>query len=592
MEARLKRSKVLAAAAALETFTLPELAAYAGVKETTVRSVVSRNDELFARGTDADSEGRQPAEPSSTEPRFDAHPHMVAPRGRRPARYRVRDVRALKARLSEQADDLKDFLELSSYSSGLEGRLERGFDLILDGERRLLAALETENLEDRRVFLHTALTSTHWVLDDEGSGKTPIAQFEADDSSVTGQLLRRARVLRAMTVLAAAQGNRETDQSGGSSLQERRKRLSSAAAALRHVVDAVPGDLMSAYFRLFSWAAEVEHQLPPLSVITPTDSGVEHVFPELGGQDWVGEQDAARDVVRWTPIWAKDLLSTGLVPTVVVGLDNLFHLSRFVDGRHRIRSTIFLLLDSPTDAATTVAALSGYVPLSRELGFVGLLSAAHSQVVALSTTGELVASAQALRPGRAGPGAGYLDSVETGDPLGEVFGAGAGSGGPALARSLVLHESQNALSTSARVRWYNRELRYGLGSTDAGMHVVFTTPPDLTIRDLSGELVAVEFKSYSALSTAQLLPASLRDGRLPVTPRRSRQRDVVPSPGGGWDVRMPGASRASAHEQTQEGAWRRAREIVRNAGGGEVVVYGMDGTVQRSATVGGAPKKL
>lgn len=65
----------------------------------------------------------------------------------------------------------------------------------------------------------------------------------------------------------------------------------------------------------------------------------------------------------------------------------------------------------------------------------------------------------------------------------------------------------------------------------------------------------------------------------------SRDRHVVPHPDGGWDVRAPGARRASAHTATQDEAIRRARAIVRNAGGGEVVVHRRDGTVRSSDTV-------
>lgn len=63
------------------------------------------------------------------------------------------------------------------------------------------------------------------------------------------------------------------------------------------------------------------------------------------------------------------------------------------------------------------------------------------------------------------------------------------------------------------------------------------------------------------------------------------RRHVVPSKDGGWDVRAPGAKRVSAHETTQAGAERRAKEIVGNAGGGEVVIHGRNGQVRDSDTV-------
>lgn len=62
-------------------------------------------------------------------------------------------------------------------------------------------------------------------------------------------------------------------------------------------------------------------------------------------------------------------------------------------------------------------------------------------------------------------------------------------------------------------------------------------------------------------------------------------RHVVPNPAGGWDVQKPGAGRASTHHDTQAEAIGRAREIVGNAGGGEVVVHGRDGKIRDSDTV-------
>lgn len=63
------------------------------------------------------------------------------------------------------------------------------------------------------------------------------------------------------------------------------------------------------------------------------------------------------------------------------------------------------------------------------------------------------------------------------------------------------------------------------------------------------------------------------------------KRHVVPNPGGGWDVKAPGAKRASGHHTTQVEAERRAKEIVGNEGGGEVVIHRPDGRIRDSDTV-------
>jgi len=62
-------------------------------------------------------------------------------------------------------------------------------------------------------------------------------------------------------------------------------------------------------------------------------------------------------------------------------------------------------------------------------------------------------------------------------------------------------------------------------------------------------------------------------------------RHVVPNPDGGWDVKAPGAGRASTHHNTQAEAEHRAKEIVRNNGGGEVRIHGQDGRIRDSDTV-------
>lgn len=63
------------------------------------------------------------------------------------------------------------------------------------------------------------------------------------------------------------------------------------------------------------------------------------------------------------------------------------------------------------------------------------------------------------------------------------------------------------------------------------------------------------------------------------------RRHVVPNDDGGWDVTADGAERASAKAETQTEAIDRARQIVGNAGGGEVTIHGRDGKIRDSDTV-------
>lgn len=66
---------------------------------------------------------------------------------------------------------------------------------------------------------------------------------------------------------------------------------------------------------------------------------------------------------------------------------------------------------------------------------------------------------------------------------------------------------------------------------------------------------------------------------------KANRRHVVPNKDGGWSVKKPGSSRSSARTDTQKQAQDRARDIVRNAGGGEVRIHGRDGKIRDSDTV-------
>lgn len=63
------------------------------------------------------------------------------------------------------------------------------------------------------------------------------------------------------------------------------------------------------------------------------------------------------------------------------------------------------------------------------------------------------------------------------------------------------------------------------------------------------------------------------------------ERHVTPNPDGGWDIKRPDGQRASGHFDRQSDAIDRARNIVGNSGGGEVVIHGKDGRIRDSDTI-------
>lgn len=66
---------------------------------------------------------------------------------------------------------------------------------------------------------------------------------------------------------------------------------------------------------------------------------------------------------------------------------------------------------------------------------------------------------------------------------------------------------------------------------------------------------------------------------------RRNERHVTPHPDGGWQASKPGTDRASARTETQVDAIDRARDILSNDGGGEIVIHRPDGSIRDSDTV-------
>jgi hypothetical protein len=63
------------------------------------------------------------------------------------------------------------------------------------------------------------------------------------------------------------------------------------------------------------------------------------------------------------------------------------------------------------------------------------------------------------------------------------------------------------------------------------------------------------------------------------------RRLVGPHSGGGWQVKAPGARRASMLGPAQRPLIDRARQILKNLGGGELTVQGRRGRIRKSDTI-------
>ena len=72
------------------------------------------------------------------------------------------------------------------------------------------------------------------------------------------------------------------------------------------------------------------------------------------------------------------------------------------------------------------------------------------------------------------------------------------------------------------------------------------------------------------------------------TGKGSNSHHVVPNPGGGWNVKRGGSSRASSHHDTKAEAEGRARTVSRNQGT-ELTVHNKNGQIARKDSHGGDP---
>jgi len=66
------------------------------------------------------------------------------------------------------------------------------------------------------------------------------------------------------------------------------------------------------------------------------------------------------------------------------------------------------------------------------------------------------------------------------------------------------------------------------------------------------------------------------------------EHHVVPSPGGGWDVKRNGANRASRHFDTKQEAVDRGRQISRNQES-ELIIHNLNGRISQSDSHGNDP---
>jgi hypothetical protein len=95
------------------------------------------------------------------------------------------------------------------------------------------------------------------------------------------------------------------------------------------------------------------------------------------------------------------------------------------------------------------------------------------------------------------------------------------------------------------------------------------------------DIVPTRYPTDLALNVS----AARQGGTVQGVANNRNDRHVVKNSEGGWDVVGADAKRRSAHTDTQQQAIDRAREIVHNAGGGEVVIHDRHGLIRDKDTI-------
>jgi hypothetical protein len=121
-------------------------------------------------------------------------------------------------------------------------------------------------------------------------------------------------------------------------------------------------------------------------------------------------------------------------------------------------------------------------------------------------------------------------------------------------------------------------------STPAALEARRRTPAQLAER-LVSEISATDLAT-SRIGAVQPQSEAI-GGTGPMS--NPNDRHVVPNPEGGWDVVKPNAGRSSSHHNTQAEAIDRGREIVHNAGGGELLIHGEHGQIRQKDTIAPGP---
>lgn len=354
--------QVQAAAYALRTFTVRELAAYANVTPRTVQAILRRAPSVYERVSRETSPGG---------------------RGRgRPAQvWRLADPDALmvKLRTLTTTSGVRDLnTQTSTYPPN-----ELAWDLLATAEAQLLGRRERGDQAGRTDRLRAALAATEAIVQDKVRFRSPIGRSAQGGDE---ELYARSELAYQMATreLASTQVNHwyADDNIAGENLKL-------YAAKLVEMAPALSAEAIGIYWKALSRQAEDIYNMPPLSFVTATHTNITSLYPQLGQVSWSRHVDDSLNLITWTPSWAEPFAVAGLVCEVPFGQNSDFsrHYLELTGGGRSALATTVALSVSGSEWDFRVAAESGYALVLRDWGLASVLNACRSAITTPATGG-------------------------------------------------------------------------------------------------------------------------------------------------------------------------------------------------------------
>lgn len=288
----MERLKVLAAAAALHTFTVADLVRHTGVPSNTVSSVLRRNARLF--------EDAKPSERGSRG------------RGRPRRRYAVADLTAINAEIraiEETVGTVSRLLGVPDTEDGGGNPEEERAALVSVAERTIMRAWDTDDADDRRVLADTARLNLAAVAPSPAPDMpiyretSPYLRVKAPDErgapSLAGEELTvRARSLAVLVDLTsdAAEGR----AIGVTDLQ----RAATAVATLSGVTSP---ERMHRFLGGLVMIAQAGDELAPVGLVTRKGDTPGAVIEGVDDSEWYMRKLPGTGDVVWAQRWARTL---------------------------------------------------------------------------------------------------------------------------------------------------------------------------------------------------------------------------------------------------------------------------------------------